>query len=74
MVLRRVDRAELPKLRVKIETLKLLNRRVGHLVELPFLRCGARNLMSHVLVPFTLEVMKHLSLVLRGRPVRLLIQ
>ena len=74
MILRRVDRAELPKLRVKIETLKLLNRRVGDLVELSFLRCGARNLMRQVLIPLTLEVMKHLGLVLRGRPVRLLIQ
>ena len=66
----------MPKLRVKIETLKLLNRRVGDLIELSFLGCCARNLMSHVvvLIPLALEVRKHLGLTLGSSSVGLLIK
>jgi len=66
----------LPKLRIEIETLKLLHSRVGDLIELPFLGCSARNLMRQVvvLIPLTLEVMKDLSLALRSTPIRLLIK
>ena len=74
MVLGWVDRSRLPKLRIKIETLKLLYRRVWNLIELPFLGCGARNLMRQVLIPLSLEVLQHQGLVLRSRPVRLLIK
>ena len=66
----------MPKLRVKVETLKLLNRRVRDLIELSFLGSCARNLMCHVvvLIPLALEVMKHLGLTLGSSPVGLLIK
>lgn len=74
MVFGGIKRSYLPKLRIKIETLKLLDCRVRNLIELPLLGCGGCSLLlRQVLISLTLEMM-HQGLGLRSCPVRLLIQ